>query len=139
MPIVIDTDQGSIYYVYDAAGNKLKKSVLANSGPNQITEYIDGFQYLNGTLQFFPQPEGYTAYQNYKYIYHYIHKDHLGNNRVVYADGNNNGVIEPTEILEENNYYPFGLKHQGYNDMTGIQLPIISINTMVKSYKKKWD
>jgi len=38
---------------------------------------------------------------------------------VVYADGNNNGVIEPTEILEENNYYPFGLKHQGYNDMTG--------------------
>ena len=43
----------------------------------------------------------------------------MGNNRVVYADGNNNGVIEPTEILEENNYYPFGLKHQGYNDMTG--------------------
>jgi len=38
---------------------------------------------------------------------------------VVYADGNNNGVIEPMEILEENNYYPFGLKHQGYNDMTG--------------------
>ncbi len=119
LPIVIDTDQGSIYYVYDAAGNKLKKSVLANSGPNQITEYIDGFQYLNGTLQFFPQPEGYTAYQNNAYLYHYIHKDHLGNNRVVYADGNNNGVIEPTEILEENNYYPFGLKHQGYNDMTG--------------------
>ena len=119
LPIVIDTDQGSIYYVYDAAGNKLKKSVLGNSGPNQITEYIDGFQYLNGTLQFFAQPEGYTAYQNNAYLYHYIHKDHLGNNRVVYADGNNNGVIEPTEILEENNYYPFGLKHQGYNDMTG--------------------
>ena len=43
----------------------------------------------------------------------------MGNNWVVYADGNNNGVIEPTEILEENNYYPFELKHQGYNDMTG--------------------
>lgn len=31
---------------------------------------------------------------------------------------NNNGSIEPaSEILEENNYYPFGLKHQGYNEL----------------------
>src|SRR5690606_961675 len=27
-------------------------------------------------------------------------------------------MVEPaSEILEENNYYPFGLKHQGYNDI----------------------
>src|SRR5690606_2019015 len=38
--------------------------------------------------------------------------------RLSYADCNNDGVIQPaTEILEENNYYPFGLKHQGYNDI----------------------
>ena len=24
-----------------------------------------------------------------------------------------------TEVLEENNYYPFGLKHEGYNDLAG--------------------
>ncbi|MEC3875552.1 hypothetical protein [Chryseobacterium salviniae] len=23
------------------------------------------------------------------------------------------------EVLEENNYYPFGLKHEGYNVLTG--------------------
>src|SRR5690606_23868849 len=59
------------------------------------------------------------------YIYHYIYRDlpiaiGIGNNRLVYADLNNNGTIEPaTEIVEENNYYPFGLKHQGYNELPG--------------------
>jgi len=37
------------------------------------------------------------------------------------TDGNNNGVIEPTEILEEHHYYPFGLEHQNYSTITGIQ------------------
>ena len=42
----------------------------------------------------------------------------MGNNRLVYADLNNDGTINPAnEIVEENNYYPFGLQHQGYNDI----------------------
>jgi len=43
----------------------------------------------------------------------------LATTGVVYADGNNNGVIEPTEILEEHHYYPFGLEHQNYSTITG--------------------
>ncbi|WP_317125050.1 hypothetical protein [Chryseobacterium daecheongense] len=38
-----------------------------------------------------------------KYIYNYT--DHLGNTRLSYL---NNGL--GAEIIEENNYYPFGLK-----------------------------
>ncbi len=35
-----------------------------------------------------------------------------------YSDTNNDGAITPaTEIIEESNYYPFGLKHKGYNDV----------------------
>jgi RHS repeat-associated protein len=63
------------------------------------------------TLIFFPHPEGYlepSSSEIFKYIYQY--KDHLGNIRLSYKDGAN-GV----EIVEENNYYPFGLKHEGYN------------------------
>ncbi|WP_415783485.1 RHS repeat-associated core domain-containing protein, partial [Elizabethkingia bruuniana] len=37
--------------------------------------------------------------------------DHLGNVRLSYTKGASGGA----EIIEENNYYPFGLKHQGYN------------------------
>jgi RHS repeat-associated protein len=35
--------------------------------------------------------------------------------RLSYQDKNNDGVVNNTEILEENNYYPFGWKHKGYN------------------------
>ncbi|CAL2058863.1 hypothetical protein T190820D02B_11292 [Tenacibaculum sp. 190524A05c] len=49
------------------------------------------------------------------YVYQY--KDHLGNIRLSYTDNNNDGVITAsTEIIEEKNYYPFGLQHKGYNN-----------------------
>ena len=38
--------------------------------------------------------------------------------RLSYADANNNGSITQSEIVEETNYYPFGLKHKGYNNIT---------------------
>jgi len=83
------------------------------------TDYLSGFQYENGVLQFFPHAEGYVKHKgNNQFIYAYQYKDHLGNVRLSYADINGNGTIEPaTEILEENNYYPFGLKHKGYNEV----------------------
>jgi RHS repeat-associated protein len=41
----------------------------------------------------------------------------LGNVRLSYSDLDLNGAIDPsTEILEENNFYPFGLKQKGYNN-----------------------
>jgi RHS repeat-associated protein len=39
----------------------------------------------------------------------------LGNIRLSYIDADGNGIIATSEIVEENNYYPFGLKHKGYN------------------------
>ncbi|MEP5429822.1 MAG: RHS repeat-associated core domain-containing protein, partial [Flavobacteriaceae bacterium] len=47
----------------------------------------------------------------------------LGNIRLSYQDANGDGDIDvtndpmTTEIVEENNYYPFGLEHKGYNDV----------------------
>ncbi|WP_042722329.1 RHS repeat domain-containing protein [Flavobacterium sp. B17] len=45
-------------------------------------------------------------------IYNYV--DLLGNVRLSYF---NNG--SSIEVLGENNYYPFGLRHEGYNDFDG--------------------
>lgn len=46
--------------------------------------------------------------------FEYAIKDHLGNTRVLFADLNGNGNInENTEILQENHYYPFGMKMTG--------------------------
>jgi RHS repeat-associated protein len=44
-----------------------------------------------------------------------INGDHLGNVRLSYSDGNLDGSIDLSEIIEESNYYPFGLQHKGYN------------------------
>ncbi len=41
----------------------------------------------------------------------------MGNIRLSYSDADLNGAIDPsTEIIEESNYYPFGLKQKGYNE-----------------------
>ncbi|TCI85061.1 DUF6443 domain-containing protein [Tenacibaculum sp. M341] len=76
-------------------------------------------------LQFFNHAEGYikpviasgsAAISSFEYIYQY--KDHLGNIRLSYTDNDKNGVIDAaTEIIEESNYYPFGLRHKGYNNI----------------------
>jgi len=87
-------------------------------------------------LRIIPTSEGYYDALNKLYIYHYT--DHLGNVRLSYADTNKDGSIQPRqyfqslcdnipwdpwnppscisiwkpgEIVEVNNYYPFGLLH----------------------------
>ncbi|MFN1219081.1 RHS repeat domain-containing protein [Chryseobacterium kwangjuense] len=76
------------------------------------TDYLDGFQYEDGTLKFFPTAEGYYNAETGKDVYNYT--DHLGNTRLSYFK---NGA--GAEIIEESNYYPFGLKHEGYNVLAG--------------------
>ena len=108
------TDDGTINYIYDAVGNKLQKSVTPNSQSSLTTDYALGYIYENGNLQFFNTPEGYVAVEpNDEYSYIYQFKDHLGNIRLSYTDDPSNPGT--ATIIEENNYYPFGLKHKGYN------------------------
>ncbi len=107
---------GDITYIYDATGVKLKKT--APSGGSLTTEYAGNYIYNNGNLEFFSTSEGYAEPNNsngFDYIYQYT--DHLGNIRLSYKDANGNGKIAVNEIIEENNYYPFGLRHKGYNEI----------------------
>ncbi|HCA07162.1 DUF6443 domain-containing protein [Chryseobacterium sp.] len=94
-------------YTYRADGVKVRKIF-----GTETTDYVDGFQYENGTLKFFPTAEGYFNFETGKYVYNYT--DHLGNTRLSYFK-NGSGA----EIIEESNYYPFGLKHEGYNVLSG--------------------
>jgi len=109
-------------YLYRADGLKLRKKYTyffpkSSTERLMVTDYLDGFQYTtsyNGrtSLDFISTSEGYFDFRQNKYIYNYT--DHLGNVRLSYF---NNG--SGTEVLEENNYYPFGLKHGGYNELGG--------------------
>ena len=118
LPLEIAIKDHGIRYVYDANGTKVAKIVKTDQG-EKITDYLGGFQYYQSELQFFPTEEGYVFPKNKKeYLYVFQYKDHLGNVRLSYHDSNGDGIIQPTEILEENNYYPFGLKQEGYNDLS---------------------
>jgi RHS repeat-associated protein len=111
---VIFGTTGNIVYTYDAVGTKIKK-VVTQGATVTTTEYLNGYQYSNNVLQFFPHAEGYVKHTAvsggsvYNYVYNYT--DHLGNVRMSYTKDPATGL---PRILEENHNYPFGLSHQ-YN------------------------
>ncbi len=107
-----------ISYIYNALGQKVQKKVTElTTMPKQINYMLGGYQYTNDVLNFFPHAEGYVNVTFgrkgaivYNYVYQY--KDHLGNNRLSYTVDPSYGDLT---ILEEDHYYPFGLKHTSYN------------------------
>jgi len=104
LPVTIQDVKGDkTAYLYSSDGSKLRKTL-----PGKTVDYLDGFQYENGVLQFFPTEGGYYDAVGSRYVYHYT--DHAGNIRLSFTSVN--GIAS---VLEENNYYPFGLKHQQYN------------------------
>ena len=53
----------------------------------------------------------------------------MGNVRLSYQDINNDGAVDQSEILQERNYYPFGLEHRGYNgNIQGVENDYITYN-----------
>ena len=112
LPTKIVFPTGNIVYIYNAAGQKVQKVVTENTTVT-TTDYLGGYQYLNTTLQFFPTTEGYVeavTASSFKYVFQY--KDHLGNIRLSYTK---NSTTNTLDVIEENNFYPFGLRHAGYN------------------------
>jgi len=111
LPTKIIFPTGNIVYFYNASGQKVQKVVTENTTLT-TTDYLSGYQYKNLVLQYFPTVEGYVEpnLSSFKYVFQY--KDHLGNVRLSYTKDATTGSLK---ILEENNYYPFGLKHTPYN------------------------
>lgn len=103
---------GSIEYTYNAFGQKLSKKVRQGSTIT-TTDYLTGYQYKDTVLQFFPVAEGYVAKTGTVYSYVFQYKDHLGNIRASYTK---NTITGNLDIIEESHFYPFGLKHSGYNN-----------------------
>ncbi|MDM1072194.1 RHS repeat-associated core domain-containing protein [Empedobacter brevis] len=120
-----------INYTYDATGVKLRK-VVTDGTKVTTTDYLGGFQYQNNMLQFFPTAEGYVNVTNgtaFSYVYNYT--DHLGNVRLSYQKGSNGEL----SILEENNYYPFGMKHNRCGGLMGC----FGEPARVSNYKYKYN
>jgi RHS repeat-associated protein len=107
-----------LYYTYDAAGNKLRKTIDIPAcppvettrciGPATIhTDYIGNFVYENGELKMIYHPEGVIrptsedATNTTEYVYDYFVKDYLGNVRVVVTEENATLTQKFLATLEE--------------------------------------
>jgi RHS repeat-associated protein len=89
------TGKGSIEYVYDAGGSKLKKIVRETGKADKTTLYLFG-TYEDDILQFLPTEEGRIRFEKAtgstcppsvdRFTYDYFIKDHLGNVRMVLTE-----------------------------------------------------
>ena len=103
------------------------------------TDYAGNYIYENGLLKFFSHPEGYVEPNGSGFSYVYQYKDHLGNVRLSYSDTNEDGIVDISEIVEESNYYPFGLKHKGYNNQVTSTNPALNYKFGGKEYQDELD
>jgi RHS repeat-associated protein len=117
LPIKIEANMGVMYFVYNALGQKVQK-ISQGVSATGTTDYLSGFQYNQSVtantsiLQFFPTAEGYVKNSAGVLSYVFNYTDHLGNVRVSYEK---DAITGSLKIIDENNYYPFGLKHSPYN------------------------
>ena len=104
------TGKGSIKYLYDATGNKLKKTTREGALVT-TTLYLMG-NYVNDALQFIGTEEGRARIKddNSAIVYDYMIKDHLGNVRMVLTEETRTDAypaasMEDAQATIENTYY----------------------------------
>jgi RHS repeat-associated protein len=88
---VVFTNNREIKYFYDAAGVKLKKEVWEGGIMTDYTNYVGSFTYQKEKLEFVNTPEGRAIPKwvgsNITFEQEYNYKDHLGNLRVSFREG----------------------------------------------------
>jgi RHS repeat-associated protein len=104
---MVIANKATLYYYYDAAGTKLRKQVNDyTTGKTLNYLYIDGFVYLNDTLQYVNEEEGRIRWANdngrLSFIYDYYLRDHLGNVRTVLTEEKDTAFYMPASLETAN-------------------------------------
>jgi RHS repeat-associated protein len=97
------SSQQTIDYEYDAAGMKLRKVVTGPGTFSSVTDYVGNQVWENGALYQVAYEEGRIVPEAGTYRYEWTLQDHLGNNRVSFADVN--GVAS---VVQSQHYDPWG-------------------------------
>jgi RHS repeat-associated protein len=115
----INTTIRTIAFLYDAGGNKLRKTVVDNGVTQYTQDYVGGIEYRNSVLESIFHSEGRITSIGGVMKYEYAMKDHLGNTRLMFSDRNGDGLIQSSsatqssEVTQEQHYYAFGMQMEG--------------------------
>jgi RHS repeat-associated protein len=101
LPSQITVGGQNISYLYDASGNKLKKTF------GSVNSYYQGNVLKINDQTFVQTGEGRMVYDmsNARWGYEYDLKDHLGNTRISFSADN-----ATISLLQTKDYYPFGME-----------------------------
>jgi RHS repeat-associated protein len=99
-------------YDYDAEGQKLRSESTADG----TREYIGGIVYEGTAIKAITTAEGRITLNAGVYKYKYDLKDHLGNVRVTFDKNTTTGAAD---VVQEDEYYAFGLKSAVYDNSNG--------------------
>jgi RHS repeat-associated protein len=103
LPVTASKSGLDLAYTYDAVGRKLRK--VSTAGTTVTTDYVDGIQYTNGTIDLIQTEQGMARNSGGSYTYEYNLTDHLGKVRAsfdIYG-----GAVR---MLQRDDYYAFGLR-----------------------------
>jgi len=114
LPQFVQEGSITVTYAYDATGNKLRDV----DGSGVTWDYDNGIVYQQGKINFIQNEEGQATLYSDSVTYNYSFnlKDYLGNVRASYDNGGTSGAFR---IIQENNYYPFGLSQLYYDNANG--------------------
>lgn len=115
--IQMDNGTDQLDWLYTASGQKLRKT-MTSTGVNHTRDYAGGvFEYANNTLESIGTAVGRVVPAiGGSFRYEYVLKDHQGNNRLTFSDMNSDGSLTTNEVLQQNHYYPFGMRMQAIDD-----------------------
>ena len=124
----VEWDDGRhLYMTYDANGTLLSRKTEPNLDPmppviiSDIRDYLGPIEIYNGTIEAVYHDSGRLGFEIGTLIprEEFSLTDHLGNTRILFSDLNGNGTVDltqdpaTTEILQENHYYPYGMRMSG--------------------------
>ena len=111
LPKKVSFDDGrKVEYTYDASG--VKRRMLRYNDDRTVVDTVDyagSIIYKNGKFDYLLTGEGRVTKPTGGFVYEYHLKDHLGNTRVAFEATDGEAII-----VQKSDYYPFGLKFDGY-------------------------
>jgi RHS repeat-associated protein len=113
---IVNEQNQEILYIYTSGGQKIMQQVRDDGNMGETRRYAGAFVYLNDELAWVNTANGRFVPTETEEFAHETHlRDHLGNTRLVLTQEG-----EDFKILQDNNYYPFGMsiKSMSYTSLT---------------------